>query len=86
MKTIGFMLQLTRELWGNWKAAIMRSIFCVIKGILEMSNRGVYGILLIKNRHVWFRGVTSSQNILLVWDVIVVNGMRQSLIFLKESD
>ena len=52
-----------------------------------MSKRGVYGISLIKIGAIGLGGfidipltITSGQNILVMWDVLVVNGMRQSLI------
>ena len=34
MKTIGFMLQLTRSVWSTGKAVIMDSDLCVLKGLL----------------------------------------------------
>ena len=58
MKTIGIMLRLTRALWSTGKAMIMDSCFCVLKGLLEMRKRGVYGSTLIKKRRYWPRGVS----------------------------
>ena len=57
MKTFGLMLRLTRALCSTWKAVIMDSGFCVLKGLLEMRKRGVYGSALIKKRCYWPRGV-----------------------------
>ena len=57
MKTIGIMLRLTRALWSTGKAVIMDGGFCVLKGLLEMRKRGVYGSTLIKKRCYWPSGV-----------------------------
>ena len=89
MKKVVLMLRLKRALWSTGKATIMGSGFCVLKGILEMRKRGVYGIKLIKQRRYWPRGIygysinnSFRSKILVMWDVYVVNGTRQSLIFL----
>ena len=50
MKTIELMLRLTRVMWNTGKLVIMDSGFFFLKGILEMSKRGVYGSALIKKR------------------------------------
>ena len=50
MKTIGFMIRLTRDLWITGKEVIMDSSLCILEGLLEMRNRGVYGSPLIKKR------------------------------------
>ena len=83
------MIRLTRALWGTGKEVAMDSDFCVLKVILETIKRGVYGSALTKNRRYWTRGImdmklaiTSGQEILVVWDVVVVNVTRKSLIFL----
>ena len=54
----------------------MDSGLCVLKGILEMGNRGVYVSALIKRGDIGLRGfmgraltTTSSQKILVMWDV-----------------
>ena len=40
MKTVGIMLRLTRAMWSTGKAVAIYNGFCVLKGLLEMSNRG----------------------------------------------
>ena len=50
MQTFGIIIWLTRLLWSTGKAVIMDSGLCAIKGLLEMSNRGVYWFALIKKR------------------------------------
>ena len=50
MKTFGLMLQLTRSMWSTGKAVVMDVGLCVLKGLLEMSKRVVYGSVLIKKR------------------------------------
>ena len=57
MKTVGLMRRLTRALWSTGKAVIMDSVFCVLKGLLEMRKRGVCGSALIKKRCYWPKGV-----------------------------
>ena len=64
-------------------AVIVDSGFCVLKGLLKMRKRGVYGISIIKIGAIGLGGfidipltITSGQNILVMWDVLVVNGMR----------
>ena len=46
--TVGLMLWMTIDLWSKEKAVMLYRYFCVIKLMLEMSNRGVYDISLIK--------------------------------------
>ena len=53
MKTARLVLLQTRAIWSTGKAVIMDSVFCVLKGILEMSKRGGYGSALIKKRLSW---------------------------------
>ena len=57
MKMVVIMLQLKRALGITGKAAIMDSGFSVLKGLLEIRNRVVYIISLIKKRRYWPRGV-----------------------------
>ena len=91
MKIVGLMLRLMRALWRTGKAVIMDSSFCVLKGILEMRKRGFYGSVLIKRGAIGLRGfmemtltINPGHKILVMWDVLVVNGTIQSLIFLFE--
>ena len=41
INTVGLVLRLIRELWSTGKSVIMYSVFCVLKGLLEISKRGV---------------------------------------------
>ena len=61
----------------------MGSIFCVLKGLLGLRKMGFYGSALIKRDDMGLRGImeieltgTSAQTVLVMWDVLVVNGMR----------
>ena len=82
------------SLWSTDKTVIMDSKFCVLKRILGIRKRGVYGIVLIKKRRYWPTGFTETaltinsgqKYILVMWDILVVNGMRQSLFFLNDPD
>ena len=89
MKTVGLMLRLTRALLSPGKAEITDGCPPPLKVLLEMRERGFYGSALIKRGAIGLGGfmemllkINSVQNILLMWDVFVVNGTRQSLIFL----
>ena len=48
IKTVGFMIWLTRALWNTGESVIIYTVFFVLKGLLETTNRGGYGIALIK--------------------------------------
>ena len=48
MKMVGLMIRLTWALWSAWKAVIMNSGLCVLKGFLEMRKTGIDGSALIK--------------------------------------
>ena len=48
MNTVGIMLWITQVMCRTGKAVLMGSGLCVFKWLLEMRNRGVYGIALIK--------------------------------------
>ena len=70
----------------------MENGFCVLKVFLEMSKRGVYVSTLIKINPIVlgvfmeiYLTVNMVQNILVMWDVLVVNVMRWSLIFFYEG-
>ena len=67
---------MTRALWSTGKAMITEIGFCVLKRLLKMMKKGFYGIVLIKLRRYWPKGVnTNSINdyfrskILAMWDV-----------------
>ena len=89
MNTVGLMLWLTRELRSTGNAVIMDIGFYVLKVWLEMRRRGLYESEFIKRGNIVLRGfidmaltITSGQKALVMWNILVVNGMRQSLTFL----
>ena len=51
MKTVGLMIWITRD------PCSMDRNFCVLRSILEIIKRGVYGIALVKKRCYWPGGV-----------------------------
>ena len=57
MKMVGIMIQLTIVMGSNGRAVIEDRGFRVLKGLLEIRKRGVYGITLIKKRRYWPMGV-----------------------------
>ena len=48
MKTVELIIWLTRAIYRTGKEVITDSGFYILKGLLEMSNMGVYGSELIK--------------------------------------
>ena len=58
MKTVGLFIWLNISLWSTGKVVIIYSSFCVLKWLSQMSNRGVYGGTLVKNRHYCPKGFT----------------------------
>lgn len=56
-KTVGLLLQVTRQIWSTGKVIILDSGFCVLKGIVELMKRGVFASALIKKRRYWPKDV-----------------------------
>ena len=52
-KTVGLLLHLTRPIWGTSKVVVLDSGFCVLQGIAELRNKGVFAAALIKKRKYW---------------------------------
>ena len=52
-KTVGLLLRLTKALWATGKVVILDSGFCVLRGIIELKKKGVFGAALIKKRRYW---------------------------------
>ena len=89
MKMVGLMVLITRSICSAGKVVIMYSGLFLLKGLSEMSKRGVYGSVLIKIGPIGLGGfmetvlnITSGQTIMAMRDIILVNEMIQSLMFL----
>ena len=54
------MLRMRETVYGNRKAVVMYSGFCVSRGIVELEWKGVYGESLIKKKKYWTKGVSGS--------------------------
>ena len=52
-KTVGLLLQMTKNIWNTGRLIILDSGFCVLKGIVELQQHGLYASALIKKRHYW---------------------------------
>lgn len=52
-KTVGLLLRMTRPIWYKGFVVVLDSGFCVLKGIVELAKKGVYGAALIKKRRYW---------------------------------
>ena len=48
VKMVVLIIRLTRVPWIDEKSVVLDIGFCVLRGLLEANNRGVYGSLLIK--------------------------------------
>ena len=73
MKTVGIIIRLTRLRSITGKAVITEIVFCVLKGLLEIMQRRVYGSVLIKRGATGLGGfmemaltITSGQKILVM--------------------
>ena len=58
-KTLGKMLRCTRPIWKCAMVVIMDSVFCVIKGFVELWKKGIFGAAVIKkhrNQPTNFKG------------------------------
>ena len=51
------MCRTTKKLWGSGKKVITESGFCVLKILIGMFARGVYGSSLVKNCRYWPAGI-----------------------------
>ena len=50
--TGGLMMRMTNPLFGTGKTVVKDSGFCVIKGLVGMLSRGVYGTTVIKKKNI----------------------------------
>ena len=51
--TGGLVMRMTNPLFGTGKAVVKDSGFCVMKGLVGMLSRGVYGTTVIKKKRYW---------------------------------
>ena len=49
-KSVGLLLRLTKAVWGTGKVFVLDSGFCVLKAIIELKKKGLFGATLIKKR------------------------------------
>ena len=54
------MLWMRETVYGNRKAVVMYSGFCVSRGIVELEWKGVYGESLITKKKYWTKGVSGA--------------------------
>ena len=47
------MLRLSKLIWGSARIIILDSVFCVLKGIIELRKKGLYASALIKKCRFW---------------------------------
>ena len=52
-KTIGMLLRLTKAIWYKGFCLVLDSGFCVLLGLIELRNRGVFAASVIKKRRYW---------------------------------
>lgn len=51
--TVGLLLCLSWSLWDTLSAIFLDSVFCVLKGIIELRKKSVFALPLIKKRRYW---------------------------------
>ena len=56
-KTVSLLLRLTRSIWGSSRVLVLDSGICVLKEIVELRKKGIFGAALIKKRQYWPRHV-----------------------------
>jgi Transposase IS4 len=60
-KTVGLLLRLTKRIWSTGKIVVLDSGFCVLKGIIELRQRGVFAAAVIKKRRYWPKYIPGEQ-------------------------
>ena len=55
-ETAGFMVKMTKLIWGMGKLVIMYIGFCDLKGLILMIEKSVLGAALIKKQCYWPKG------------------------------
>ena len=63
-ETVGLFLWLSRTIWYPGTSVVLDSGVCVLKGILEMQQRGVYDGEVIKKRHYWLKHISGDTLVL----------------------
>jgi hypothetical protein len=56
-RTVALLLRLTKNIWTTGKVVILDSGFCVLRGLIELFKKGVFGSALIKKRRFWPKDV-----------------------------
>ena len=56
-----FMVRTKKSLWGTGKVVVMDTGFYVLKGLISMVEKGVFGSALIKNQRYRPKGVPSEE-------------------------
>lgn len=52
-KTVGLLIRLTEKLWHSGKVVVLDSGFCVLKGLIQLRQKGVFAAAVIKKRRYW---------------------------------
>ena len=60
-KTGLLILQMMQTIWYSNRVLIMDSRFCVLKGLIELVKRGVYGSVVIKKCWYWPRYIKGDE-------------------------
>ena len=84
-----------KAVWGTGKVFVLDSRFCVLKAIIKLKKKGLFGATLIKKRHYWPKHVPGDEIIQHfddkeVGDVDAIKGSYDGVPFhihvLKEPD
>ena len=60
-KTASLFLRLTSSIHGTGNVAVMDSVFCFLKAIVELKKNGVFSSALIKKRRYWPKHVKGDE-------------------------
>ena len=52
-KTVGLLLSLMKSYFSTGRYVILDSVFCVLKGLIQLRKKGVFAFAVIKNRIYW---------------------------------
>lgn len=71
-KKVGLLLQMTEPLWGTWRALVLDSGFCVLKGIAELAKK-------VSTRQHRLRNVGIGQNTLMAKQLRPILRIKKSV-------
>lgn len=62
LNTVGLLVRITKPLAGTGKVIVLDSGFCVLKGLTELRQKGIFAAALIKKRRYWPKYIEGDNN------------------------